>query len=234
MIHRKTMIRALCIALVPVAGALAQVPPPPSPDVAPPPTYGNAPTSVASGRITQFLINPNGDVDGLLLGDGPQVNFPPHLSALLLQIARLGDTVSVQGFRGYGAGSVHATVITNTATGRSMVDQPPSPDRSSPQPAALTAMNAAGRVTRLLHADMGELNGAILEDGTLVRFPPPFGTQLQSVLLPNVQLTATGYGTQNAYGRALDATSLSIDGQASVTVYGPGSLPPGPGAPRPR
>lgn len=238
MTHRNSVVAALAIALVPATSLFAQAPPPPPPPaygqvplpppppgVAPPPTYGDAAAPVATGRITQFLINPNGDVDGLLLGDGTQVNFPPHLSAALIQVARIGDTVSVQGFRGYGAGAVHAGVITNTATRQSMVDQPPSPDRPPPPPAALTALNANGRVVRLLYTDRGDMNGAILEDGMIVRFPPPFGAQLQSVLQPNVQLTATGYGTQNAYGRALEATSLSINGQAPITVYGPG---PGP------
>lgn len=249
--NHKSVLAALAIALIPATYLSAQVPPPPPPGVAPPPAYGQVPppppgaapppvygasaAPVASGRITKFLINPNGDVDGLLLGDGTQANFPPHLSAALLQIAHVGDTVSVQGFRGYGADTVHATVITNTATSQSMVDQPPSPDRPPPPPAALNALNVTSRVVRLLHADMGELNGAILEDGTIVRFPPPFGAQLQTALRPNVQLTATGYGTQNAYGRALEATSLAIDGQAPITVYGPGPMPPGPGlAPGPR
>jgi hypothetical protein len=184
-------------------------------------------------------MNPNGDIDGLLLANGTQVNFPPHLSEALMQIARVGDTVSVQGFRGYGAGAMHATVITNTSSGRSMIEQPPAPDRPPPTPPALTALTASGHVTQLLHADMGEVNGALLDDGTIVRFPPPIGVQLQTVLQPNVQLTATGYGTQNGYGRALEATTLAINGQAAISVYGPGPgtapLPPVPGAaPQPR
>jgi hypothetical protein len=237
MANRKSVVAALAIALIPATHILAQAPPPPPPGVAPPAAYGTTAAPVATGRIAKFLINPNGDVDGLLLGDGTQVNFPPHLSAALMQIARVGDMVSVQGFRGYGGDAVHAAVITNTGNGQSMVDQPPSPDRPPPAPAALIALNANGRVVRLLHADMGELNGAILEDGTIVRFPPPFGAQLQTALRLNVQLTATGYGTQNAYGRALEATSLAIDGQAPIVVYGPGPgpMPPIPGvAPRPR
>jgi hypothetical protein len=252
MANHKSVLAALAITLIPATQLFAQapppppagvapppvygqVPPPPPPGVAPPPAYGTTAAPVAAGRIARFLINPNGDVDGLLLADGTQANFPPHLSAALMQIARVGDTVSVQGFRGYGADTVHATVITNTSTNQSMVDQPPSPDRPPPPPAALNALNVTSRVVRLLHADMGELNGAILEDGTIVRFPPPFGAQLQTALRPNVELTATGYGTQNAYGRALEATSLAIDGQAPITVYGPGTMPPGPGfAPRPR
>jgi hypothetical protein len=184
-----------------------------------------------TARIKTLLMNPNGDIDGLLLANDTQVNFPPHLSEALMQIARVGDTVSVQGFRGYGAGALHATVITNTSSGKSMIDQPPAPDRAPPPLPVLTALTASGHVSQLLHADMGEVNGALLDDGTIVRFPPPFGVQLQNVLQPNVQLTATGYGTQNGYGRALEATTLAINGQAAISVYGPG---PGPGpSPRP-
>ncbi len=121
-----------------------------------------------------------------------------------------------------------------------MIDEPPAPDRQPP-PLALTAITASGHDSQLLHADMGEVNGALLDDGTIVRFPPPFGVQLQNVLQPNVQLTATGFGTQKGLGRALEATSLAINGQAAISVYGPGPapgtarLPPAPGvAPQPR
>ena len=233
MATRPLIIAALSLALVPLGSALAQVAPPPPPGVAP-----SSPEAVAApvltGRIKTLLMNPNGDIDGLLLTDETQVNFPPHLSEALLQIARIGDTISVQGFRGYGAAALHATVITNTSSGKRMIDQPPAPDRPPPPPPALTAITASGHVGQLLHGDMGEVNGALLDDGTIVRFPPPFGVQLQNVLQPDVQLTATGYGTQNGYGRALEATTLAINGQAAISVYGPGTirLPPAPGVAR--
>jgi hypothetical protein len=224
MATRPLIVAALSLALVPLGSAFAQVTPPPPPGVAPSPP-GAVAASVVTGRIKTLLMNPNGDIDGLLLTDDTQINFPPHLTEALLQIARIGDAVSVQGFRGYGAGALHATVITNTSSGKSMMDQPPAPNRPPP---ALTAITANGRVSQLLHADMGAVNGARLDDGTIVRFPPPFGVQLQNVLQPNVQLTATGYGTQNGYGRALEATTLAINGQAAISVYGLGAGP-GPG-----
>jgi hypothetical protein len=240
MATRPLIIATLSLALIPLGSALAQVTPPPPPGVAPSPR-GAVAAPVVTGRIKTLLMNPNGDIDGLLLTNDTQVNFPPHLSEALLQVARIGDTVSVQGFRGYGAGALHATVITNTSSGKSMIDQPPAPDRPPLPPPALTAITANGHVSQLLHADMGEVNGALLDDGTIVRFPPLFSAQLQNVLQPNVQLTATGYGTQNGYGRALEATTLAINGQAAISVYGPGPgpgtarLPPAPGvAPQPR
>lgn len=232
MINSNHRLAALTLALGAATSTYAQPPVAPV-GPGPAPGYASAQTTAATGRITAFLINPNGDVDGLLLADGTQVNFPPHLSGILVDIARVGDTIRVQGFRASAAGAVHAAVITNTSTGRTMVDQPPSPDRVPPQPAAVNAMNVEGRVVRLLHTDMGELNGAILEDGTIVRFPPPYGVQLQSQLQTNAELTATGYGTQNAYGRALEATSIAVNGQPPVTLYGPGPIAQGPAAPPP-
>ena len=224
----------LAVAACAAGPVFAQVPPPPPP--APPPAYGATAATVAAGRIRQFLINPNGDVDGLLLADGTQVNFPPHLSQALLQIARVGDAVSVQGVRGYGAeASAHATSITNTGNGRSMVDQPPAPGVAPPAPSALTPLSVNARISRVLYAEQGDVNGAILDDGMIVRFPPHIGVQLHNLLRSNPQLAASGYGTENAYGRALEATSLSIDGQPPIIIYGPGQ-PPGapPPAPGPR
>lgn len=252
MTHRNITIAALCMALLCGGAAIAQVtqpaqsqasepappPPPPLSPLSPPATSSSSSSSIDAprppndveapvliGRIETLLTNPNGDVDGLLLEDGTQVNFPPHLSAVLLQVARVGDTVSVHGLRGYGSGAMHATAITNVSTGRSVTDQPSPPVRPPPPPSALTALTANGHVARLLHADMGEVNGVLLDDGTIVRFPPQFGSRLHRVLQPNVQLTAIGYGTQNAYGRALEATSVAINGQAAVSVYGPGPDP---------
>lgn len=223
--HQPFRRTSLMLALLVAGPAFAQAPslaprPPPPPPPAAPDLAAAAP--VASGRIAQFLINPNGDVDGLLLEDGTQVNFPPHLSASLTQLVRAGDRISVQGFRGYGAGAVHARVITNDASGQSLIDQPPAPGVPPPPPAALTALRDTAQVARLLYTDRGDVNGALLGDGMRVRFPPHIGAQLQASLRPGVQLAAAGYGTENAYGRALEATSLSVDGQAPLAVFGPG------------
>jgi len=33
-----------------------------------------------AGKAAQFLINPHGEIDGLLLDDGTEIHTPPHLS----------------------------------------------------------------------------------------------------------------------------------------------------------
>jgi hypothetical protein len=183
----------------------------------------SAPQPAASGRVTQFLTNPNGDVDGFLLQDGTQVQFPPHLSAALVRVVRPGDSVEVQGFRGAQVPVVHALTITNSTTQQNIVDQPPRPDALPPPPPApgsLGALKASGAITRLLYTDRGDLNGFLLADNTTVHFPPPAGLQLNSQLKAGEQIAASGYGTQNSFGRSLEATSISINGGTAIAVNG--------------
>jgi signal transduction histidine kinase len=40
-------------------------------------------TAVAQGSVTQYLMNPDGYVDGLLLADNNIIRFPPHLGQVL-------------------------------------------------------------------------------------------------------------------------------------------------------
>ena len=123
---RIAFIAAACL----LAGstAFAQVPPPPPGGPVPPPPLGaTAPEAgtVASGRVQQWLINPSGEADGLLLNDGTQVAFPPHLSAAVMQMLKPGDTVHVSGWRAPNVPVVRMQSL--VANGRSLVDQPPAP-----------------------------------------------------------------------------------------------------------
>lgn len=41
-----------------------------------------------AGTVARYTLTPRGDVDGLVLGDGTEVRFPPHLSAQLVYAVR--------------------------------------------------------------------------------------------------------------------------------------------------
>jgi hypothetical protein len=60
----------------------------------------------------------------------------------------------------------------------------------------------------LTHAARGENDGAVLDNGTIVHFPPSVGTQFASLFQVGAPLAAVGYGTINTYGRSLEATSI--------------------------
>jgi hypothetical protein len=44
-------------------------------------------------------MNPHGEVDGLLLNDGTQINFPPHMTDELVGAVKPGQQVGIQGDR---------------------------------------------------------------------------------------------------------------------------------------
>lgn len=242
MTHRITFLAAAC--LLASSTAFAQVPPPPGGPVPPPPLGATAPLppaapeagTVASGRVQQWLINPNGEADGLLLSDGTQVAFPPHLSAAVMQMLKPGDTVQVSGWRAPNVPVVRMQAL--VANGRSLTDQPPAPGMAPPQPrdpGALVALSASGRIERLLYTDRGDVRGVLLADKTTVRFPPHIGAMYGAQLKPGAQLHARGWGTRGAQGTALEATSLGTSADTVREIFGGPGLEPaprGPGGPR--
>lgn len=234
MTPRITFLAAACL----LAGspAFAQVPPPPPGARGPLPAAAPQAGTVASGRVQQWLVNPNGEADGLLLVDGTQIAFAPHLSAAVMQMLKPGDTVQVSGWRAPNVPVVRMQSL--VANGRSLTDQPPAPGMAPPplrEPGALSAMSAGGRIERLLYNDRGDVHGVVLADKTIVRFPPHIGAVYGAQLQAGAQLHARGWGTRGAQGTALEATSL---GQTEDTVRevfgGPGlePAPRGPGGPR--
>jgi hypothetical protein len=216
---------ALVFGLGSALVASAQIPGPPG--MVSSATYYQSTAPIAQGLVTRYLMNPRGDVDGLLLDDGTQVKFPPHMSAELTATVKPGQTVTVQGFRENRI-SVKAFVI---STGNaSVVEHEPT---SPPIPpmianAQLTQISASGQVQRLLYGPRGDVNGVLLSDGSIVRFPPEAAYQLSALLQVGQTVSATGYGTQNQYGRALEATALGASGQALQPIYGPGTARVGP------
>jgi len=176
--------------------------PPPAPDRA------TEPTSVR-GTVSQYIMNPDGLVDGILLSEGTIVRTPPHVSQQLVKSVKPQDIVSVDGFMEY-PGTIRATAITNPAGQKSVLDVPPSPGNLPPEtgPEARQPINANGAIKVLMRAPRGEIDGAVLDNGAIVHFPPPVGTQYANLFLVGAPIAAAGYGTVNTYGRSLEATSI--------------------------
>jgi hypothetical protein len=204
----------------PLPGAQQPVPPAP-------PDRATQATSVR-GTVSQYMMNPDGLVDGVLLSDDTIVRFPPHMSQQLVQSVKPRDLVSVDGFIEY-QGTIHATTITNPASQQSVVDIPPSPQNPPPGPGqeVRQPMNATGTIKVLTHAARGEIDGAVLDNGTIVHFPPPVGTRYANLFQVGAPLAAVGYGTINTYGRSLEATSIGPSADHLQTVNAIDDRPPG-------
>ena len=220
-----------CLAFPLTLGASAAVlaqqrDPLPQPDV-PAPGLSAAVAPVVQGTLERFIVNPQGEVDGLVLTDGTQVRFPPHMSAELVSAVGPGEPVSVEGFREY-QGAVKAFVVTNTQTNQSVVEHEPTTQPLPPhlRNVGLSELSVAGRIQYLMYGARGELNGVMLDNGSIVRFPPDVGYQFANQLQVGQPITALGYGTQNQYGLALEATAIGATGQVPLPIYGAGPVGP--------
>jgi len=194
-------------------------------------------TVVVQGIVAQYLMNPDGFVDGLLLSDSTIIRFPPHLGQVLTQTVSPQDIVRVEGFF-ESPGTFHATSIIDTQSQRSVVDTPPSPRHPPPpRPGSVPRqqLSATGTIRVLTHGKHGDVDGVVLFDGTIVHFPPLVGNRFTYLLHEGNAVAATGYGTSNEYGRSLEATAIGPSmSQLEPIGLEPGSKhAPGTGSPAP-
>ena len=163
-----------------------------------------------TGKVGQYLLNPRGDVDGLLLADGTEIHLPPQLGTVLVSAVRPGDSVSIRGLKARSAGMVLALSVTNTGSGV-VVSQPGEPASRSVQ----------GRVKASLHTPRGDLDGAVLEDGTMLRLPPPEATRFSALLTPGATIAVTGHGMTSPLGSVVMVQKIGASASALSEVRMP-------------
>ncbi len=208
-------------AAPPVAAGAMPPAPAPAPDTAaalppgPAPLGADGVPATAQGTVARFLVNPDGDVDGLLTSDGTLVHFPPHMGTQLTSAVRPGDSVQISGWRDAG-GALAAQRITDLRNGQQLVDQPPLPGTQPLPPdlrgAALSRLSAQGEVAHVTTTPRGEPDGVILADGTVIRMTPPVAQQFPALVQTGAKVSAQGYGTRTRYGTALQATAFGPPG----------------------
>src|SRR5882724_10475567 len=164
------------ITMGPVALAQAPAPPPAPPSATPAPasigpapapgTYYSNQSPEAQGTVQRFTLTSIGELDGVILTDGNEVHLPPHLTTQLATAVRVGDTVTVRGYRSPSVPLIAAVSITDTNTGQTVVDNGPPPPGSRPRPLppGMPAPGARqalvqGKVQRSLYGPAGDVNG---------------------------------------------------------------------------
>ena len=134
-----------------------------------------------SGRVQEFLKNHHDDVDGLLLEDGFQTHFPPHIGHQVIELLQPGDNVDIEGrnaTRPKGEVVYEATQI--HSHGETIVIDRPGPPhgkkgkRKSEQP-----MSTCGTIVDFHTNHHEEVDGFTLSDETEVKFPPHLGESLK-------------------------------------------------------
>ena len=220
----------------------------PAPVPAQPPAFDLSQLPATHGTVRFFTLTPRGDVDGFVLADGTEVHLPPHLSAQLAAAVKVGDAVTVRGLRAAAVPMVAAMSVTGDANGQSVVDTGPEgrggpgPDRGPGAPPALVGPavigpavvgpavigEVSGKVLIALHGPRGELNGAMLEDGTALRLPPPEATRLAAMLQPGQAVVAQGPAVTTALGRVVMVRGIGATREALQPVQAPPPRGPRP------
>jgi hypothetical protein len=167
------------------------------------------------GTVDRFLLNPRGDADGMILTDGAQVHFPPHMSADVLDGVQLGATIKVRGVRPRGADIIAAIAI-ETRDGKRIVDHgPPKKEHGeharAPKHAAKLerkTVQAEGLVQRALHGPKGEVRGALLEDGRIIRFPHDRAGEVAELIAAGARLVVRGDGLTTSIGTVIEAHEM--------------------------
>lgn len=168
----------------------------------------------------QLVRGPHGDADGLLLKDGQEVHFPPHMSKMVLAAVKPGDAIKVRGVRARGVDMVVAVSI-QAGYAPPIVDNGP-PRKEGPQkghdhkgdkrtkPELRKHTDVQGVVTHVLHGPKGETRGALLEGRIVVQMPPHAAESLQDNLAPGRKLAARGVELTNDLGAVLDAHEIGV------------------------
>ena len=194
-----------------------------------------------TGTLGRFLLNPHGETDGMILTDGTEVHFPPHMAAEIRAAVRPGEIVKVRGARPRAADMI-AAVAVESVTGKRIVDQgPPHHEKKKDKKEAhdpatkieRRKMGAAGVVERPLHGPKGEVRGALLQDGTIVRFPPREAAAIAGLLSPGAYLVALGEGLATELGTVIDAREIGATVDSIRPIKPKHETPPkgGKGAP---
>jgi hypothetical protein len=218
-----TAIAACGLAGLAWAQQPALAPPPAPPSVgAPSPPPGGFPYGIRQlpqfkGTVARYTLTPRGDVDGLLLSDGTEVHFPPHMSAQLVYAIKPGDAITVRGQKAYNMPLIDAAAVSNDASGLIVVDRGPRAMAWADQ-----LISAQGRVQAVLHGKRGEVNGAILEDGTILRLPAPEAERFAALLMPGQSINAQGNGLVTPLGRVIDVQAIGQTGMQLSVVEGKG------------
>ncbi len=239
-------------AIVVAAGSgFAQTPPASQVSRSQAPLYDPQQFPATTGEVQHFTLTPRGDIDGFILADGTEIKTPPHLSTALAYAVKRGDTVTVHGLRAAALPLVQAVSVTDEASGATVVDNggprpgrgpapPPPPPPGAPDPAVAPPnpasmaplpglTEAQGKIRMTLHGPAGDVNGALLEDGTALRLPPPEAARFAALLQPGQDLVAEGTVLSNPLGTVMEVRQLGASRDQLSEIRGPG-----PGGPRGR
>jgi len=156
--------------------------------------------SPIKSKVSRFLFNPQGDSDGMLLTNGMEAHFPPHLSKKMLETIQQGEAVTLYGVKPRVVDMITCVAI-ESAKGERIDDTGPpangkkerharkngGADRGTP-----TRVEIEDTIDRKLHGPRGEVRGLLLSSGRIVRFPPHAAEGARTLLRSGAVIAVRG------------------------------------------
>jgi len=155
------------------------------------------------GEIACILLNPRGDLDGLLLKDGTLIRVRPT--------APIPQLIAGSRIRADGEGTpsfVRADKVTLTGTG-AVLDLS-APPRAVRIPRALTMLDDSSIVLEVVNTQEGDVDSLVLQDGAIVTLPPRLRDQAGDTLTVGTKLTARGEGGTYGLVKAFQADRIQL------------------------
>ena len=179
------------------------------------------------GAVEGFIVNQHGEIDSLLLA-GPRptpllVCMPPHLAAAIEAEVKHGDTIRVRGVRPRQADIIAAVALT-AGNGAMIVDDGPSRDDEYEPPhgdGKPQRMEADGVVRLSLYGPKGELRGALLQNGTVIRIGAKEAASIPELLCSGASVAVRGQGLRTKHGRVIAAEEIGPDKHGMKPVAAP-------------
>ena len=174
-----------------------------------------------TGTVKHFTITPRGTIDGVILSNGQDVNFPPYLSTQIAYAVKLGDQVTVHGLKAASEPVVQGVSISDSTTHRTVTDNGPAAGFGPHRHGATQRMMVTGKIAQILYGPDGAANGVLLDDGTAVHLPPPQAQKFAKLLKAGDTLAVVGAGTANDLGRVVMAQEIGTSYKDLQTVARP-------------
>jgi hypothetical protein len=167
---------------------------------------------VISGIIERFIVDGQGEPDGLVLntdaGVSKLVHFPSHMADDVRAALKPGDKVGIRGLKLRDA-DVIAVVAIECANGVQILDHGPSKHLNHRVSSSkFSPMSGSGIVRLTIFTPKGKVRGALLEDGTVVRMSLKLAEQVKERLRPGQMIQVTGVGLETSYGRIIEVHHL--------------------------
>ena len=164
------------------------------------------------GTVSQYILDSDGDVAGMMLDGGIEVQASTRDTSELVLVAH----VTVHGLKARAEPMMLAMSITNDTTHATLLirNQSRSHDRDAP-------MEALSPIKARLHDSRGEVDGVLLADGTVLNLPLSDVERRGTQLAVGQTVYASGSGTSNLLGRVIAARVLGPSRAAATEVVSP-------------